>query len=82
MTVDLEWLKAVMKKPWSHRNRKLDGIARDTNLVVDLGYDSLDLVELAMEIEDETRLSLPDEELEELNTAGELIDYLNRKLEE
>jgi acyl carrier protein len=42
----------------------------------DLGADSLDLVELAMSIEDRYGLSIPSEEAEKFLTVQEVIDYL------
>ena len=43
----------------------------------DLDIDSLDKVELCMEIEKEFNLSIPDQELENFNTVGNFIDYLD-----
>src|SRR5262245_12811760 len=44
----------------------------------DLGADSLDLVELVMEIEEEFSVSLPDESIDESLTIGRLINMLMR----
>ena len=43
----------------------------------DLGADSLDLYELAMNLEDEYSLEIPIEELQLMNTPGDVINYLN-----
>ena len=51
-------------------------IKRDTSFQDDLNADSLDVVELVMELEDEFDLSIPDEEAEKLKTVGEAIDYI------
>ena len=51
----------------------------DTNFRDDLGADSLDLYELAMNLEDEYSIELPAEELAEIHTVGEVIDYLKEK---
>ena len=56
-------------------------ISRDTSFVNDLNADSLDTVELVMELEDEFDLSIPDEEAEKLRTVGEAIDYIKNYLE-
>ena len=45
----------------------------------DLGADSLDLFELVMALEDEYNIEIPAEELTELNTVGDVIDYLRDK---
>jgi acyl carrier protein len=51
-------------------------ITRETTFVNDLDADSLDLVELLMEFEDEFELSIPDEEAEKITTVGAAIDYI------
>ena len=56
-------------------------VSRDTSFVNDLNADSLDTVELVMELEDEFDMSIPDEEAEKLKTVGEAIDYIRKHLE-
>ena len=56
-------------------------ISRSTSFVNDLNADSLDTVELVMELEDEFDLTIPDEEAEKLKTVGEAIDYIIKHLE-
>jgi len=46
-----------------------------------LNADSLDTVELVMELEDEFNLSIPDEDAEKLKTVGEAIDYIQKRVE-
>jgi len=53
-------------------------IKRETNFINDLNADSLDLVELVMELEDEFDLSIPDEVAEKLKTVGEAIEYIQK----
>ena len=55
-------------------------ISRDTSFINDLNADSLDTVELVMELEDEFDLTIPDEEAENLKTVGEAIDYIKKHL--
>ncbi|MGB8001435.1 MAG: acyl carrier protein [Anaerobacillus sp.] len=43
----------------------------------DLGADSLDVVELVMELEDEFDLEISDEDAEKIGTVGDVIDYIN-----
>ena len=45
----------------------------------DLGADSLDLFELVMALEDEYNVEIPAEELTDLNTVGDVIEYLKNK---
>jgi acyl carrier protein len=44
----------------------------------DLSADSLDMVELIMDIEKEFEISIPDEEAEKLQTVGEAVAYLEQ----
>lgn len=59
-------------------------ITLQTSFVNDLNADSLDTVELVMELEDEFDLTIPDEEAEKLKTVGEAIEFIrkNRKSDE
>ena len=53
-------------------------ISRETSFVNDLRADSLDTVELVMELEDKFSLSIPDEEAEKIQTVGQAIDYVQK----
>ena len=58
-----------------------DELTRETSFVNDLNADSLDTVELVMELEDEFDLTIPDEEAEKLKTVGNAMDYIQTHLE-
>ena len=45
-------------------------IKRESNFVNDLGADSLDTVELVMELEEEFDINIPDESAEKIQTVG------------
>ena len=51
-------------------------IRLDSAFEDDLGADSLDLFELVMALEDEYNIEIPAEELTELATVGDVIEYL------
>ena len=53
-----------------------DKVTESTSFINDLGADSLDTVELVMELEDEFDLSIPDEEAEKIKTVGDAIKYI------
>ena len=55
-------------------------LSRSTSFVNDLNADSLDTVELVMELEDEFDMTIPDEEAEKLKTVGEAIEYVNKQM--
>jgi len=57
-----------------------DTITRDTDLMNDLGADSLDLVELIMTLEEEYSVSATDESVYEHKTVGEISDYIETLL--
>lgn len=56
-----------------------DTITVDTNLIDDLGADSLDVVELIMSVEDEFGLSISDEAAANLTTVGKIVDYIEKQ---
>ena len=51
-------------------------ISAEKSFVNDLGADSLDTVELMMDIEDEFDLSIPEEEAQKITTIGDAIKYV------
>ena len=54
-------------------------ITEDTSFKDDLGADSLDLFELVMGLEEEYSIEIPAEELTDINTVGDVINYLKDK---
>ena len=56
-----------------------DTINEETNIVDDLGADSLDVVELIMSVEDEFGLAICDEEAAELTTVGKIVEYIESR---
>lgn len=54
-----------------------DQITRDTSFVNDLGADSLDTVELVMELEEEFDITIPDDKAEGIQTVGQAVDYIH-----
>jgi acyl carrier protein len=53
-----------------------DKIVPEAAFMADLGIDSLDLFELVMALEDEFGVEIPSEELENIVTVQNLMDYL------
>jgi acyl carrier protein len=51
-----------------------------THFVNDLEFDSLDVVEYAMDVEDHFHLNVPDDKADELATVGEVIDFVVEQL--
>ena len=55
-----------------------ESITMDTNLIDDLGADSLDVVELIMSLEDEFGIAISDNDAARLYTVGRIVDYLEK----
>lgn len=53
-------------------------ITMETNLVDDLGADSLDVVELIMSLEDMYGISISDEDAAQLVTVSRIVEYLEK----
>ncbi len=53
-------------------------ISNDTHFVNDLGADSLDQVELVMELEEEFEINIPDDAAEKITTVGQAIDHIEK----
>jgi acyl carrier protein len=59
-----------------------DEIKMESNFIDDLKADSLDLVELVMEFEDEFGITVPDDDYEKIRTVADAIAYIREKASE
>lgn len=57
-----------------------DKIKLDSNFVNDLGADSLDTVELVMELEEEFDINIPDDAAEKIQTVGQAVTHIDSSL--
>ncbi len=57
-------------------NVNVDEIKEESKFVEDLGADSLDVVELIMELEEKFDIEIPDSEAENIATVGDAIKYI------
>ena len=69
-----ERLKKIIIKQFGEVEKP---VTLESSFVNDLGADSLDIVELVMELEDEFDLSIPDEDAEKMQTVGDAVKYIN-----
>ena len=51
----------------------------EASFIDDLGADSLDIVELVMELEEEYGIEIPDEDAEKIKTVQDAINYIKEK---
>ena len=56
-------------------------ITMEASFIDDLGADSLDTVELIMKMEEDFDIEIPDEDAENLRTVGDVVKYLDSKVE-
>lgn len=54
-------------------------VTRESSFVDDLKADSLDVVELVMEFEDEFGITIPDDDYDKIKTVGDAITYIDKK---
>ena len=55
-----------------------DKIVSAASFVDDLGADSLDTVELIMQLEEEFGIEIPDEDAETITTVQAAVDYIDK----
>ena len=78
ITMVFEKVKAILSNQF---DIDADSITADTDLVDDLGADSLDLVDMLMSLEDEFNIGeVPDEMVEKIRTVGQLVTYIEENM--
>ena len=63
----------------THLGVAMDLLAPEANLLDDLGADSLDVVELVMALEEEFGIEVPDQDVEDIRTIGDIVSYLDKR---
>ncbi len=56
-------------------------ITPEASITSDLGADSLDLIDLAMSIEDEFDIELSDDAIEHIKTVGDMVNYIEERID-
>lgn len=69
----LEKVKAILSAQFDVDE---DTITPETNIMEDLGADSLDVVDMLMSLEDEFDVEIADEEIEKLQTVSQVVSYI------
>ena len=60
-------------------NVEADEITLNTTFVDDLGADSLDVVDLVMALEDEFDVEIPEDQVENIKTVGDIVKFIEDK---
>ncbi|MCB2307668.1 acyl carrier protein [Clostridium estertheticum] len=66
----------------SQLNIDEEEIKIESSFMNDLGADSLDIVELIMELEEKYDIEIPDEDVEKIATVGDIVEYIKTHSEE
>ena len=57
---------------------KPEEVVTEASFVDDLGADSLDTVELVMELEEEFEINIPDDAAEKIQTVGQAVEFIEK----
>ncbi len=57
-----------------------ENIEMDSDFIDDLNADSLDIVDLVLDLENEFDITIPDEEAERIKTVGDAVEYIESSL--
>lgn len=75
MTDIAERVKKVIKESLAK-----DSVTESSNFIDDLGADSLDVVEIVMDLEEEFGITIEDSDAEHIRTVGDAIEFLEKIL--
>lgn len=78
MSVDVEAQikEAIVEKLGVEESK----VTPNASFINDLGADSLDTVELIMELENRFNIQIPDEDQEKIQTVGDAVNYVKSKV--
>ncbi len=75
-------LKQLVKPHLEYQDDSvIDNMTGNTNLLDELGLDSVDLVEIIMDIEESFDISIKDEEIQQVKTVNDLVALIKSKQE-
>jgi len=84
-TADTEENKMIFEKVRAIIVEQLDvdeeKVTLTANIQDDLGADSLDIVDLVMSFEEEFDMEIPDDQVETIKTVGDIVKYIEEKIE-
>ena len=68
----------VKKVVVEHLGVDEDKVTESASFIDDLGADSLDTVELVMELEEEFEINIPDDAAEKIQTVGQAVEFIEK----
>lgn len=71
----LERIKEIVAE---NLGAEVENLTNETSFKEDLGADSLDLMEMVMALEDEYSVEIPTEDLEQIETIGDVVAYIEK----
>ena len=57
-----------------------DSVKMEASITDDLGADSLDVVDLVMSLEEEFDVEIPDEQVENVKTVGDIVKFIEENI--
>ncbi len=69
----LDQIKKILAEQLDVEENK---ITMESRLVEDLGADSLDSIDVVMSVEDEWKIEVPDEVIENITTVGDIVEFI------
>ena len=72
----MDTLTKVQEMLASQLNLSVDAVTEDKEIVKDLGADSLDVVEMLMNLEETYSVSIPDEDAMSIKTVGDVVKVI------
>ena len=64
------------------RDVEEDKVTEAASITDDLGADSLDVVDLVMSFEEEFDIEIPDDQVEKIKTVGDIVKFIEEKVED
>ncbi|MBP3431502.1 MAG: acyl carrier protein [Clostridia bacterium] len=55
-----------------------DEVLAESNIIEDLGADSLDVIEMLMTLEEEFGISIPDDQINQIKTVSEIVELIEK----
>ena len=71
-----EKVKSILCEQLDYDDEK---VTMESSIVDDLGADSLDVVDLVMSLEEEFDVEIPDEEIENVKTVGDMVKFVEAR---